>query len=317
MTFDTLLGNERLKENLISSLRKGKASHFYVISGPQGSGRLRLAKILAAALLCTGANAPCGACGACRKLASGNHPDFNVIDDTEHKTVPVALIRDMREDVYIRPNEGAKKVYLIPRAQDLGIPGQNALLKILEEPPAYGVFILLTDNPEKLLPTVRSRCTELKLQPLDRATLISVLRKSYPEAEPASLQAAAERSGGFLGQARRLLEGDSPISQETTQLAQALCRRDALALTELLVPMEKWKRDALIPMLQQWTELLEAALAARSGLPALWPLADQLAKERSGNDLLEAIGHLKKCTEYAQGNVSPGAICCYLSWALR
>ena len=160
MAFEQLLGNQRIKENLNTSLAKGRISHFYLLCGPAGSGRHTLAKLLAAAILCQDSQKPCLGCGPCRKIMNGTHPDFITIDDPEHKNVAVKLIRAFREDVYIRPNESEHKIYLFP--QDLGLEGQNALLKTLEEPPKYGVFILLTDNPEKLLPTVRSRWVELK-----------------------------------------------------------------------------------------------------------------------------------------------------------
>ena len=159
MGFEALLGNDRLKETLAASLNKGHISHFYLISGPRGSGKHTLAKLLASAILCQGSHKPCGTCGPCRKLESGNHPDFITVEDPEHKNVAVKIVRQIREDVFIRPNESAYKIYLFP--QELGVEGQNALLKILEEPPGHGVFILLADNPEKLLTTVRSRCTEL------------------------------------------------------------------------------------------------------------------------------------------------------------
>ena len=93
----------------------------------------------------------------------------------------------------------------MPRAQDLGLPGQNALLKVLEEPPAYGVFLLLADNPDRLLPTVRSRCVELRLQPLPESILVEALEKDFPQAGREALASAAWRSGGWLGQARELL----------------------------------------------------------------------------------------------------------------
>ena len=112
------------------------------------------------------------------------------VEDPEHKNVAVKIIREFREDVFIRPNESDHKIYLLP--QEMGIEGQNALLKILEEPPHYGVFILLTDNPEKLLPTVRSRCTELALQPLEPELLRRTLEKEFPDTPADSIRAAAE-----------------------------------------------------------------------------------------------------------------------------
>ena len=201
MGFETLLGNERLKDNLETSLRRGHISHFYLISGPAGSGRHTLARLLAAAILCREPDAPCLQCRVCRKLLDGNHPDFITVDDPEKKTVPVDLIRQARADIFVRPNESDHKIYLFPRAQDIGLPGQNALLKVLEEPPEYGVFLLITDNPERLLPTVRSRCVELELQPLPEDVLLRALRRRFPQAEEETLRAAAIAGGGFLGQA--------------------------------------------------------------------------------------------------------------------
>ena len=152
MGFEGLLGNERLRETLAASLNKGHISHFYLISGPEGSGKHTLAKLLAAAILCGDSRGPCMHCGVCRRVMADSHPDVITVADPEHKTVPVKLVREYREDAFIRPNESDYKIYLF--SQDLGLEGQNALLKILEEPPAYGVFIILTTNPEKLLELV-------------------------------------------------------------------------------------------------------------------------------------------------------------------
>ena len=317
MGFDMLLGNERLKENLKSSLARGRISHFYLISGPEGSGKHTLARLLAAAILCRNGDKPCLHCGPCRKVLDGNHPDFITVDDPEKKTVPVDLIRDARADMYIQPNESDHKIYLFPRAQDMGLPGQNALLKVLEEPPAYGVFLLLTDNPDKLLPTVRSRCTELDLQPLPAGLLRQELTARFPEADGEAVAAAMARSGGFLGQALALLEGGGELPPQTEQLVEALARRDSLLLTRVLVPMEKWKRDALAEILDSWLEILEAALVCRSGAQVLSPLARALASARSGPELCSAVEVLRKASDYCKSNVSPAAICGWLAWALR
>ncbi len=315
MGFDALLGNRQLKENLTQSLRRGHTSHFYLISGPEGSGKHTLARLLAAALLCGGTDKPCLGCPACRKVMAGLHPDFITVDDTDKATVPVALIRQARDDMFIRPNEGTKKIYLFPRAQNMGLPGQNALLKVLEEPPPYGVFLLLTDNPERLLPTVRSRCVQLSLLPLPEATLRRELIREFPNAEASVLSAAIGRSAGFLGQAKALLT--QPDNPRLGALTRAFAERDPLLLTRTLAPMEKEKRDCLIPLLQQWLEILSDALACRAGMPALSGQASRLAAARSGAELNAAADCLKKAIEYAQNNVSVAAICGYLQWALR
>ncbi len=316
MSFDNLLGNEQLKADLLQSLRRGRASHFYLICGPEGSGRHTLARLLAAALMCEGGQPPCGACDHCRKVLGGVHPDFITVDDPEKKTVPVDLIRQARADIYIQPNEGRRKIYLFPRAQDMGVPGQNALLKILEEPPKYGVFLLIAGNPEALLPTVRSRCTELTLLPLSEAVLRRELEKRFPNAEPDSISAAIARSDGYLGQAMKLLAGND-LSPQTLELLNALNTRDSFALLQALVPMEKWKRDPLIEVLQQLISVLQQALVCRSGRRVTTQQARLLASSHSSAQLMHTLVELQKCVTYAQGNVSPAAICGYLQWALR
>ncbi|MGM9604672.1 MAG: DNA polymerase III subunit delta [Faecousia sp.] len=317
MFFESLLGNDQLKKNLARSLSAGHISHFYLISGPAGSGKHTLAKLLAAAILCRGEQKPCMACPACRKVMANAHPDFITVDDPEKKTVPVDLIRQARADMYVQPNESDHKIYLFPRSQDMGLPGQNALLKVLEEPPQYGVFLLLTDNPNKLLPTVRSRCTELKLLPLPEEVLLARLKQEFPQAAQEDLQAAVSRSGAFLGQARQLLESGQGISPQTEGFLQALGGKDSMVLLQTLVPMEKWKRDALADTLKEWLELTENALVCRSGMDTVSPHARRLAAQRTSKELSAVIGRLQKAVTYTQANVSPAAVCGYLEWELQ
>ena len=315
MAFEALLGNDRLKKNLAESLARGHISHFYLISGPEGSGKHTLARLLAEAILCEGSRKGCGSCVHCRKMRSGNHPDFITVEDPEHKNVAVRIVREIRDDMFVRPNEAEHKIYLFP--QELGIEGQNALLKILEEPPSYGVFILLTDNPDKLLPTVRSRCTELKMLSLEGKTIRNQLRLDFPDAEEADIQAAIFRSGSFLGQARTLLEAGSQLPPQTEQFVRAFGDRDGLLLTQLLVPMEKWKRDALAEILSQWLELLEGALTSRAGLEAVSAHSREVAQRRTAVEIRDAVQTIRKALDYTQSNVSPAAVCGWLAWALR
>ena len=315
MGFETLLGNGRLKDNLKSSLARGRISHFYLISGPEGSGKRTLAKLLAAAILCRDEAKPCTRCGPCRKVLENNHPDFITVTDPEHKNIAVKIVRQIRDDVFIRPNESDYKIYLF--AQDLGTEGQNALLKILEEPPKYGVFILLTDNPEKLLPTVRSRCTELAMQALPEDTLRKALSREFPKASGEDISAAISRSGGWLGQAKQLLADGEALPPQTEGFVNSFSRRDALGLVQTLVPMEKWKRDQLVPVLASWIGILEDALACRAGMGAVSAHARTLSAGRSSQELMAAVQALKKARDYAMSNVSPAAVCGWLQWQLR
>ena len=315
MAFESLLGNERIKQNLTAAARKNRFAHFYLISGPKGSGKHTLAKLLAATLMCENDRRPCGECPACRKVMAGTHPDFITVEDPDHKAVPVRIIREARESIFVRPNEGIRKIYLFP--QEMGIEGQNALLKVLEEPPSYGVFLILTDNPEKLLPTVRSRCMELQLTAVEPNILRPWLAEKFPEASRQQLDAAIRRSSGYPGQAMELLQSGENLPPEVESFVRAYASRDALALTMVLVPMEKWKRDQILPILEAWKDMLQEGLACRSGMPAPGRGAKLLAENRSAKDLLSAVEILRKAIEYTQGNVSVAAVCGWLVHALK
>lgn len=315
MAFESLLGNQRIRQNLSAAAEKNRFAHFYLITGPEGSGKHTLARLLAAAIMCENVHRPCGQCAACRKIAADTHPDFLTVSDPEHKNVAVRIIREARESIFIRPNEGSRKIYLFP--QPMGLEGQNALLKVLEEPPAYAVFLILSEHPETLLPTVRSRCTELALTAVEPHILRPWLAARFPDAEEEALEAAIRRSGGYPGQAAALLERGEALPPEVEAFVAAFAARDALGLTEVLVPMEKWKREQALPVFALWLTTLQEGLSCRSGVPAPSRAARTLAECRSARDLLSAVNAMQKAIEYAQGNVSVAAVCGWLVWALR
>lgn len=139
-------------------------SHAYLITGGGGDSRGAFAGRLAAAYLCEGDTPPCGRCRACRKVGKGSHPDLSRTAPPPDKAeITVEQIRALRADAYVRPNEGRRKVYVIDPADAMNPAAQNALLKVLEEGPAYAAFLLVSDRPGKLLDTVRSRCELLSL----------------------------------------------------------------------------------------------------------------------------------------------------------
>lgn len=146
-------------------------SHAYIVTGGGGESRRDYALRLAAAYLCQGADPPCGRCRHCEKVEKNIHPDVTWLSPAPGKREIVAdQARALRTDVYIRPNEGERKVYLIDPADALNPVAQNAILKVLEDGPAYAAFLLLTGQPGQLLETIRSRCETLTLPPEEERT---------------------------------------------------------------------------------------------------------------------------------------------------
>ena len=141
-------------------------SHAYLVTGGSGDSRAALVKRLTAAYLCQGDDPPCGRCRPCRKVEADAHPDVSrTAPAPDRQEITVEQIRSLRADAYIRPNEGKRKVYLIDPADAMNPAAQNALLKVLEEGPAYAAFLLSAAQPGRLLDTVRSRCELLSLPP--------------------------------------------------------------------------------------------------------------------------------------------------------
>jgi len=143
----------------------GMLSHAYILTGGDDAARADAAVWLAAAALCSAQTGrPCGTCRHCRKVFSGNHPDVaRVRREKDEKEIRIRAARSLRSDAAVLPNEADGKVYIIEEADTLNIAAQNALLKVLEEPPAAVTFLLSAANPARLLPTVRSRCTQAVL----------------------------------------------------------------------------------------------------------------------------------------------------------
>ena len=188
MNLTRLAGNAPLKRQLeLETARRG-LSHAYILSGPAGSGKRTLAGLLAAALVCDrrGGALPCLSCAGCRKAEGGIHPDIVRVGD-DGKDISVAQVRALRADAYIRPNEAERKVYILENAQTMNASAQNAMLKLLEEGPAYAAFLLLTDNAAALLPTVRSRCEHLPLSPVTQREAELWLDEHYPDQPQACL----------------------------------------------------------------------------------------------------------------------------------
>ncbi len=267
----------------LSALTGGRGlSHAYLISGPAGSGKTAMAAALAAAMVCTSnGDKPCGACPACRKAAAGIHPDVIHVDiPPDKREILVEQARQMRADAWVRPNEAARKVYVIHNAQSMRPEAQNAILKLLEEGPSYAAFLLLADNPGALLPTIRSRCETVSLTPPS-------------DAVPAA--------------------GDDTARAAALELVDLLAKGDELSLSAWTAPLEKWDREALTALCEAAIALLREALSSTPASPAPVRAAARLPQ----NKLLAAIDLLEKLRSHTAFNVGAGhlagALCAGLS----
>ena len=207
--FQEILGNEMIKEHFLKAIESHRISHAYILTGEEGTGRKSIANAFAMTLLCEkGGTEPCMVCHSCKQALSGNHPDLIYVTHEKPASIGVDDIREQINDtIQIRPYSSYYKIYIVDEAEKMTVQAQNALLKTIEEPPSYAVIILITTNQEAFLPTILSRCVQLKLKPLKDFTVKSYLTEhlKVPEKD-AELCAAFAR--GNLGKSIHLASSE-------------------------------------------------------------------------------------------------------------
>ena len=208
LRFEKIIGHEQVIEHLQNAIRLEKVSHAYLLSGEDGSGKKLLAHTFASALLCEERRTePCGICKACIQAQTGNHPDIIFVKH-EKATIGVEDIRtQVNQDIGIKPYSGRYKVYIIEDAEKMTDAAQNALLKTIEEPPAYAVILLLATKPEALLATILSRCISLPLRPVDSGKIKRLLMEMYQTPDYIA-ELASTFSGGIVGRAIRFASSE-------------------------------------------------------------------------------------------------------------
>ena len=261
--FQDILGHEMIKEHFQKAIEAQKVSHAYILSGEAGMGRKSLANAFALTLLCEkGKKQPCMECHACKQVLSGNHPDLIYVQHEKPASIGVDDIRrQINDTIMIRPYSSYYKIYIVDEAEKMTVQAQNALLKTIEEPPSYAVILLLTTNPDAFLPTILSRCVQLKLRPLPdhvvKGYLTGTMGVSDSDAE---LYAAFSR--GNLGKAIKLAGSeefrvlyDSMLfllkhvkEMDISELLDYIrkLKEQSLDLYECLDFMQIWYRDALM-----------------------------------------------------------------------
>lgn len=259
--------NKRAQETLAAFVNGGRFPHALLLEGPEGSGRRTFAREIAAALFCRGEHKPCGSCNQCRKVLERNHPDVEYYGgDGSRRSFHIDTIRQLRQNAWLLPGEAPCRVCVLCGTENMTDQAQNALLKILEEPPEHTVFILTAENRAMLLPTILSRVQTIRLEPLTPAEILPVLRERCPDQPGEKLEWAAE-TADTIGQALALLADES--LQKHAQLAQRmlelLCNGSEYDLLTAVEPVSR-KREDLLEVCTQLRQLLTAELTrAASG----------------------------------------------------
>lgn len=243
--FDDILGHDAVKRHFQTAVKVHKISHAYILAGEAGMGKKSLADAFALTLFCeSGQDRPCMKCHSCRQVLSGNHPDLIRVTHEKSQTIGVDDVREQINDtMMIRPYSGGYKVYIVDEAEKMTVQAQNALLKTIEEPPDYAVIMLLTVNPDGFLPTILSRCVQLKLKPLKDSEVRNYLenRLQVPSGD-ADLYAAFAR--GNLGKAIRLA-GSDHFRHLYDELIYMLKNVKGMDLSDMMARIRRWKDEEL------------------------------------------------------------------------
>ena len=205
--FSEIIGHNKVKEHLQSAIQMDKVSHAYILNGESGSGKSIMAEIFAKTLECEKGDAePCNECHSCIQADSHNHPDIIWVRHEKQGTIGVGDVREqLIGDIQIKPYSSRYKIYIVKDAQKMTPQAQNAILKTIEEPPEYGIIILLTENADAFLPTILSRCVKLDMKPVKDELIQEHLMKSY-HVSLSEARFAVAFAQGRVGRAQEIID---------------------------------------------------------------------------------------------------------------
>ena len=258
-TFETIIGQDHIKEHLKTTLTSKKVSQAYLISGESMQGKEYIARIFANALVCEhpeGEYDPCGKCKSCIQAATRNHPDIITVVHDKPNTVSIDDVRrQIISDAQIRPYQSRWKIYIMNEAEKMTPQAQNALLKTLEEPPEYVVIMLLTTSKTAMLSTVISRCVQLDMRPVQDEVIKKYLMSEIkiPDYQADICTAFAR---GNVGKAKSLAvsEDFDEIREETVRVVKHIRKMDTSDIIKTLRKLEEYKLNIndLLDLMMIW-----------------------------------------------------------------
>lgn len=317
MTINDFLGNAGLKGSFLSFFKDKKLPHAIILEGAAGIGKKTFANIIAQNVVCkTPAPLSCDCCNACKKAIKGIHPDIIFPEKTGALcTYNVATIREVRRDAYILPNEADYKVYIFSDADNMNASAQNALLKVIEEPPKNVVFIFTCESSKNFLDTIKSRSQIFKLELPPEEEAINFLKKKFIASDSAEIQKILKLAGGNIGQAIRLLENGA--QKDEYLLAEEIL--NALVVpneAELLKLTSKIKNDkeSLKATLHFLFNILEESLSCSITNEAfVSDAAKNIAKKLSTKKIMVLIDFINEIINLINKNVNVNLLVNYMT----
>ncbi len=285
MDLKSFAGNDNTIYELEQVMKSGAFPHAVIIDGAKGTGKKTLANILAQYLVCVSdGGKPCGHCSGCIKAAHKTHPDINITDGNVQGVLAVDNIRKIRSDAYIMPNEAPVKVYLILDCDKMLAASQNALLKILEEPPKNVVFIITATSANMLLQTVRSRSRIYTLYPPPVEISAGYIESAYPQLNKEEILSALKVTDGNIGKAlQNIQSGNEEAKMLADQILAAVTEGreyDMLLLTSRLSSSRDFAAGVLDFLLEDAGECIKASVGIETHLDAARKTAEKLSQKR-------------------------------------
>ena len=326
--FSTIIANDDICNYFANSIRSNSLSHAHILLGAKGTGKHTLARLVAAALNCESKfdgeeNLPCLSCNSCNKIMNGISPDVVVIGRDDKATIGIDAVRFIKNDISTYPNDGDFKVYIIEDAHTMTKQAQNALLLTLEEPPKYAIFILLCENTENILETIKSRAPILRIKTPSEDEVVAFLKENNAQARNFILNSPEEfkqifiASQGSIGRISELI-GSSEKKNILQNRSLALKLVEGIANHSIsqdfseILSMFAQKRDERERLITQLSEIQSALrdimLIKKSDSPKMIFFTDtQYAEELSYSFSIQQISDIMQSTEKAKSALMKNA----------
>jgi len=309
MQWNEIIGHQDQVRQLRALVAADRIPHALLLVGPAGIGKSLVARLVAVGALCDGEDSPCGCCRACMMFGRGANPDFTLVKP-DGRTIKIDQIRALQHFAALMPAVSQRRVCIIEDAEAMTVQAANSLLKLLEEPPAALIFILVAGTSQPLLPTVLSRCRKIQFQPLSVATLAEAL--ATKEYAPEIAQVAARLSGGRMGTALNLLAPDGFAARGwAIELLDSVLGGERASVWDKALQLDSLESKAVMEVLEFLIYLFRdiVIFAGRHSHQLLYniDLASKLARwaEKCSEDQgIKAVGMIKNSVRAIGGNAN-------------